>query len=82
MTARVRIASTMQQALPQAPRVRAKRKPKLSLSEIERLISSAKASGLEIAALEAIPGRVRIITTAGRNLTLASDSAEDNSFDE
>ncbi len=57
-------------------------RPKLAQREIDRLAALAKALGVEIAALEARPGSVRIITPAGAGLTLASDDDEDNPFDE
>ena len=54
-------------------RSRAASRPKLAQREIDRLAALAKALGVEIAALEARPGRMRIITPAGVGLTLDDD---------
>ena len=48
-------------------------RPKLAQREIDRLAALAKALGVEIAALEVRPGRMRIITPAGVGLTLGDD---------
>jgi hypothetical protein len=49
------------------------RSPKVTQSDLDRLVTLAKSLGLKIAEVEATPGRVRLITDAGRNLAVAND---------
>ena len=53
-------------------RVRA-RTPKITKADLDRLAALARALKLEVASVETTPGRVRLVTTAGRNLTLPDD---------
>ena len=53
-------------------RVRA-RTPKITKADLDRLADLARALKLEVASVETTPGRVRLVTTAGRNLTLPDD---------
>lgn len=58
---------------PRRRRRSAPKRPKLAQYEIDRLVGLVRALGIEVAALEARPGRMRIITPAGVGLTLGDD---------
>jgi hypothetical protein len=47
--------------------------PKITKADLCRLADLARALNLDIASVETTPGRVRLVTTAGRNLTLPDD---------
>lgn len=49
---------------------------KLSQAELDRLAALATALGVEIAIVEAAPGTIRLITTAGQRLTAADDDVK------
>jgi hypothetical protein len=54
------------------------RRPTVSKADLDKLAAFARAMGLEVAAVEATPGRVRLITTAGKGLTVPDDEANLN----
>lgn len=54
------------------PKPRA-RQPKITKADLDRLAALVRGLGLEIAVAETTPGRVRLVTTAGRDLTLPDD---------
>jgi len=49
------------------------RQPKITKADLDRLAALARALKLDIASVETTPGRVRLVTTAGQNLTLPDD---------
>ncbi|HEY4112907.1 MAG TPA: hypothetical protein VGM17_02495 [Rhizomicrobium sp.] len=57
-----------------APKARARRAT-VSKADLDKLAGFAQAMGLEVAAVEATPGKVRLITTAGKGLTVPDDGA-------
>lgn len=50
------------------------RKPKITKADLDRLAELVRGLGLEIAVAETTPGKVRLVTTAGRDLTLPDDT--------
>ena len=54
-------------------RATAIRVPKITQSDLNRVVSLAKSLGLRFAEIEVTPTRVRLITDAGRNLTATDD---------
>lgn len=52
------------------------RKPKVTKADLDRLADLARTLGLEVAAIEATPGKVRLVTTAGKDLTVPGEDAK------
>lgn len=48
-------------------------KPKVTRSDLARVLELLKAHGIGLAAVDIEPGRVRIVTTDGADLTLPDD---------
>lgn len=50
--------------------------PKVTQADLERVAAFLKAMGAKVAAVDLLPGKARIVTTDGQNLTLDPDEVE------
>jgi hypothetical protein len=49
---------------------------KVTKTDLERVVGVLRDAGVTIAEVDVTPGRVRLVTTEGRGLTLPGDDAE------
>lgn len=61
---------------PSQPHRRRPPAPKVTQGDLDRVAAFLKAAGAKVAAVDLTPGRARIITTDGQDLTLAPDEVE------